>query len=107
MSRATTLLLTLALLAGCSLSKTVTVDGTAYSFEQRLPVYEQCGLDAGLGALRGLALAKSLEGQPTEQAVQAGLEKVLGSTIPTKAASSCGLAVRLAQAAIKAGMAGK
>jgi len=92
---------------GCSISKTVTIDDTAYNFDQRMKVYEACAVDAGIGAIRALDLAKSLEGQPVAQAVEAGLTKVVGSTVPTRAATSCGLAVRVAQAAIKAGTAGK
>lgn len=92
-------------LFGCSAGKTVTVDGTDYNLDARLKVYETCALDAGIGAIRGIELGKSLEGQPTVQAVEAGLTKVVGSTIPTKAAGSCGLAVRVAQQAIAAGKA--
>lgn len=109
-------MLLLAVMAGCAsggaptmnwtIDKVVVVDGQLYDFDARLKVYGKFLTDAGVSTLRAVALAKRLEGQPTDQAVDQALTAVVGSTVPSQAAASFSLAARVAKAAIAAGKGG-
>lgn len=85
----------------------IALTGCAPNFATRLPIYEQCAKDAGLGVGKAIMLANSLEGQGAPQAVEDGLARILGSNVPVEAALSCGKAIETAKAAIKAGKAAK
>ena len=85
----------------------LTCFGCAAGFADRLPIYRQCARDAAIGGIKAIALAKSLQDVPHDEAASKALAQVSGSDLPLAAGASCAKAAETAKAAIQAGKAGK